>query len=298
MQRFNKQLKPLVLFLFVFLSYRLTAQIYIVDENKKIPATIEMHMQVKQLSQFIERFNYVKIFQDRNLDSTFKSQFMRNDCIKMLFNASDVRLDTTSTKYSIKYDTLSQAFINYIIDENIKLSFLMKDITVEVESVFLYKGEKKNVKILLKKEVYPDNSSEWQIINVYADFLKIKQDSIKQVTIPPNSNETNFLKFSAVFKNKESLEQYYFNDYSIDNLSIFTFLINNGSLTFQHNKNLKYHILTIEGWIIRVEEFLRNTNNSGWLIDELIEANDEEKVRYVIETLHLSKERYAYLFGK
>ena len=63
-----------ILFILFILPNLLCAQITVVNENGRKEPTLEMITQVKLLSQFIERFNYTKTFDDKPVVVYLKSR--------------------------------------------------------------------------------------------------------------------------------------------------------------------------------------------------------------------------------
>ena len=216
----------------------------VISQENKLPATEDMYFRVKQFNQFVERFNYSRIFSDKKLDLIFKSQFNRSQCIEMLFNTQDIRIDSLNKHYVPELVQLKDKFITTIIHDSLYLSTLLHNVYVEAKCVILYRGKHQAIKLILEKFINEDDASGWKIISSDANFLDVKQ--IKTY-IPPNSNETAFMKLIDVFENAY-----------------------NGSIAFKHCKQQTYHVLSIDGWAFTVKDFNRDSKNSGWLIDDLL----------------------------
>ena len=98
--------------------------------------------------------------------------------------------------------------------------------------------------------------------------------------IPPNSQETNFLSLNMLFKNRKCLPQLMPEKFQFDNLSAFLTLIYEGILTFKFVSEVRYSLLEIPGCIIKIKDFQRNTLNSGWLIYDILQVDETEKLKF------------------
>jgi hypothetical protein len=118
---------------------------------------------------------------------------------------------------------------------------------------------------------------------------QFKHDSANY--IPPYSNETNFITLKRLLnKNNKSLSSLNSSIYKSGSNNIFYYLITQGTIKFHHVEKISYHILDIQGWISILNNFIRNTENSGWLISELKTIDSRYyqhfKEKYNIEIAH------------
>ncbi len=261
-------MKKILIIISLFLPNLISSQI-IVNENGREKPSLEMITQVKLLAQFIERFNYKKTFDNKNIDSLFRGKIDRKTYIKLLFNRLDKRLinsDSIPTDYSI----LRDEFIEEVCKQK-KQMYIGKytnKLFAYADCEVIYKGKLNKATLILQRKVNEKNVMFWKIINVKANFLEIpKVKNNKIVHIPPNSHETNFMSLLRIFQ-KPKFEKV-FDFEKIDILSIFAFEIYKKNLKFKYVTKVKYEILDIKNWIISIEEFSRNDINSGWLISNV-----------------------------
>ena len=94
-------MKQIYLFLIsIIISFQLTAQITIIQNGKK-EALPNMVLQVKQLDEFVNRFNYEQNFYGKKITLEFTKQFPRGKYISLLFNNQDKRMVMEIRKYEL-----------------------------------------------------------------------------------------------------------------------------------------------------------------------------------------------------
>ncbi len=267
--------------IFCFLS-SLFVNAQIIDNQNKLPATLEMIMQVKQFNQFLERFNYERLYDNIKLDSLFKSQYNRAKAIDLLFNQQDTRIESTD------YEKLKNEFIKRVIDNNTKINRHLENIYIQALCNVKLNSKPAEIFLILKKEISPDSASSWVIVGASGDCISVKPSKDNKTSfIPPNSNETNFIKLNSVFNDKNNISSYT-SDFKADELSILYYNISKGNISFEHVKQLTYFVFSVEKWVFSVKEFNRSTTNSGWLIENLERLN-ESKSDYLKRVLNVTR---------
>lgn len=237
-------------------------------------------IKVKQFSEFIDRFNFQKDFMNNDIGPEFESVITRNDYILLLFNHEDKRLDP-----EVKDDTYqihADMFIREICSDSIYIDRLSENIYAELTCLVNMNGKDEEINLLLRQEF--DNGLKWAIISVDHRFDNgdvnrqnkfDDADSDETINyIPPYSNETNFIELKMLFNDHKNLDNLSSKDCVKENLNGFYNLIRNGLIKYHHVKSIKYHILDIPGWILVVTNFQRNTDNSGWLVSDLLLVDD------------------------
>jgi hypothetical protein len=58
-------------------------------------------------------------------------------------------------------------------------------------------------------------------------------------------------------------------------------MISDGKLKIDQIGKITYHFLQLEGWIMTVNYVNRESKNSGWLLDALQQANNQQKAEYL-----------------
>ena len=244
------------------------------------------NLNVKQFNEFVDRFNYKTDFKGNAIDSVFKSKISREKYLELLFNKEDPRLKFSNDKYSDNYVKLKKEFIQEVVSNNYLIDKYSLKIIAEARSLVTYKNKSQEIRVFLNQEIV-DNGVKWVILSVKADFLNVlKQDTTLLRFIPPTSNETNFISLKRVFDDANFQHYYAFNGYWYDPLSAFLYALNSGEVKFQYVDEIIYHFVDVPGWEINVKEFMRNTENSGWLIDDISKMENrfeellEELIKY------------------
>lgn len=248
-------------------------------------------IKVKQLSEFIDRFNFQKDFLNKDIGPEFKSIITRSDYIRLLFNNEDNRLDPVFDDDT--YQILVDMFLHEVCADSVYIDRYSEKIYAELTCLVNIRGKDEYIDLLLRQE--SNHGLKWAIISVDQNFnTKIESQQYKpqdkdtgglQSHIPPLSNEINFMDLKALFYDHNNLHNLSADDCVKEKMMGFYDMIRNGSLQYQHVKSIHYHILDIPDWIIVITNFQRDTDNSGWLISDLILKDDLSDYFY---------DKYAY----
>ena len=243
------------------------------------------YLNVKQFNEFVDRFNYKTDFLGNTIDSIFESKISREKYLELLFNNEDSRLVPGDDKYSDNYVKLKKEFIQEVVSDSYLIDKYSIEIIAEAKSLVTYKNSSREISVYLNQEIVNDGV-KWVILSVNAEFLNIlSQDTVLLRFIPPTSNETNFISLKRVFDDKNFQHYYLYNGFSYDPLSTFLFAVNTGLVKFQYVNEIVYHIFDVNGWQLKIKEFNRATENSGWLIDDIsrMENSFEELLEELIK---------------
>lgn len=238
--------------------------------------------QVKQIDEFIERFN--------NNDSTMLRQYMdvnspeveakRLSMFKGLFDRGRTwNVDDMKGMYQTVNDTLAPVMLNFF-DEN-----WYADATCS----FYYKGESKKGRLILQIQKVPNRASKWVIVSALTPFLPSHSGEFPKLSIPADSNRTmnpvshgtDFLGLQKALIDKRNFSNYLHENMYDLAYAPFVSAVLDESLEIDHVDFVQYHFLQIPNWMFKVEKVYReNSNNSGWLISTLIPTSNEQKVQY------------------
>lgn len=256
------------------------------SSSQEIKAPVNQNEQVfmartKQFNEFLDRFNYKTTFKGDPVDSAFRLKMPRENLINSLFDMKDNRITSASKEYSEKFISLKKAFVEEVIRNNSQIGKYSENIVAEAKSRVLLKGAPKNISIFLAQETIGGTRVKWVVLDVKGELFNfLKTDTAFIRFIPPSSNETDFMNLKRAMEDVNYLQYYASKEYSQDNLTLFFYLINTGTLKFEYTEEVLYHILDIPGWCMKIKEFNRNELNSGWLISDLFE-NSLERSTYI-----------------
>ena len=251
----------------------------IINKDLYIPADENMILNVKQFSQFVKRFNYEEDFSGNKISPEFTAKFPRNAYMAYLFNIQDERLNNDSPEDQ-KYQSKVHEFVLQVSNKNEHISRYSEKIYVVALCEIQYKSIKKELHLLLQQEKVNDGL-KWVICDVLnmEDIVKTEPSS-PNVFIPPSSNELNFTHLRRAFDDKQNFSDYYSRDFQLNPLHVLEQEVKSGSIEFQHVKKMVYFVFDIEGWVIQIEEFIRDDMNSGWLISNLEKWNTDPNVYF------------------
>jgi hypothetical protein len=256
---------------------------------------------IKDIEEFMKRFNHDKTLlknytrvksQDTTLFNFYKTVFGKDTVERKEMLATTFERNNFS-----KMDTtMLRKFLTEITDEkkNIQLQFKDDDWYAEVTCQIQYKQHDKpqspaDIILILRYEYDKiTDGNAWVIVACFSTLLRIESEDTKKVKgIKPTSSEFNFADLGVAFKDKKNIERVTDLHFQPDMLSVFLYAVKNDIITFGSVKNIKYHFLQIDDWIFTVENYKRDTPNSGWLISSVIPATNDYKKKYVNTKLYI-----------
>ena len=233
----------------------------------------EMYMRVKQIGEFINRFNYKTDVQNMPISEKFAREVPRQAYLDMLFNAEDSRLAKNSPGHSESYAGLKDEFIQHVCKQgaqqyiNLSDNSLFAVLTCKVT----YQKRPATAKLVMQRVQEYDGSVAWVPVGCSADFIK-KPSKTGARVIAPGANETNYQEYT---KNLDKYALDFFpEEMDFSSLSVFFSLVDQGIVSFKYVEKQAYHFTSIRGWAFRAENFNRKTQNSGWLIAGLERVGD------------------------
>ncbi len=110
----------------------------------------------------------------------------------------------------------------------------------------------------------------------------------KHYSLSPVSHGIDFSNIDRVFLNKGHVADYFRAGEWTPDLKNFAYLVNTGQLQFVGIRETSYYLFQLDGWIVKVRHFDRQSHNAGWLVSDLIAADSLKKTRYALDKLNLS----------
>ena len=245
--------------------------------------------EVKQIDEFIDRFNDTKgNLAEKHWQQQHPNQdISRADNLKSVFNLQ--KPTWTSEQFN--------AFVNEMADPQKPhyISFYDKEWYAELQCQFTYKGKTQKATLILENQVFPGLKSKWVVMSVKAPFLpstcgdnKVPRSTDPTQCLNPMVHGTDFMGLRRAFENKKHLSNYFCHDcYAHNLLESFAYELYNGNLKLVQVDKITYHFVELKNWIFTVEQFRRDSPNSGWLISSLIPTNEQQKNGYKANKLML-----------
>jgi len=231
----------------------------------------------KQVGQFIRRFNmeedqYGKVL--KTTDPNYHNSALRKDFLPLMFDRQNPRTSGNLKKYFI--DDVTNP------DHPVFLQFLDTNWFAEVSTQFIYNGTTVNVVLFLTLEK-EKLGSKWVLSNAWFNKLSALfpfTDSLlqQQYFLHPQSHELDFMNLHKALDDPAHIEYYASQKYHPDYLTLFFYLMKTNQLKFKEISSVKFHFLQIDHWYFELSYYNRDDANSGWLISNLIYADEKDKI--------------------
>lgn len=235
-----------------------------------------LYAETKQVNQFFRRFNCEEAPDGERYfpgQKGYRDPQLRLEYLSMLFDHQNEAI----TK------KLRSAFILKVTDPNnsLFLDFHGEDWFAEVIVTVDYQGKEQQMTLFMELEE-DKVGSKWVFKNVYFEpFHRLFAPQTNEELVPPFihplSHELDFMEFSKVFKNEESLEVYASNEFQPDYLTLFLYESKKQKLRFKTVNKVKFHFFQVDGWYFELNEFNRPGMNRGWLISQIMRLPPGQK---------------------
>ena len=240
------------------------------DENR-------LKMRVKQLDEFISRFNYENDILGNPVENRQDVE-MRKKYVYSLLN--EELLDESDDISPELYND----FVNIVTDvrQPSYIRFTDTDWLAQADCEAVYNGKKINLTVFLRIEHIEGYQYKWVIIGVKDSLFSLKPDKQNPgIIISPTDNELRFMSLPDLSgKNRQNVTNYSPKEYTVDKLTVFNTLIYTGQLKIEYTKKVSYLFFQIPGYVFQVEHFERNSYNVGWLISKVEKKKESEKAIY------------------
>ncbi|MET7259075.1 hypothetical protein [Dyadobacter fermentans] len=233
---------------------------------KRRAAESFMNGQIKHVSDFIDRFN-----------NAVKAENGSENALGALFNEDDPRLPGSGRQhhpYASQVDAFVQSVwaAKFIIPKRGTMSAVI-GIKVRCDST------PDTLKLHLRKDYTTDSAAYWHIVRVIAParLLEEKENARKMQTsgthaeLPPNANEVSFLPLLRGLNDYQSMAPFTHcmecRDTAWEKVES---ALQNGRMTTEAVVSNKIYLVA-RYWELELCEFIREKENSGWLISDLVE---------------------------
>ena len=232
-----------------------------------------MVWQIKHISQFIERFDYQKLPDGSIFTDSTHQLYPRDQYLRGLFNQEDVRL----TKGKInKYSVLVDEFIEQICQKDFILIGEHPALSAIAPCLVQMLDKTDTLFFSLKKYYHSDFGSYWQIEGVKLPLMlqKVKvvvpKDTILRHYLEPNAHEVAFLPLLRSMLDDSSMQRLVTDSLqSPKELQILASILKEKKIVLTVMLPPTIFLEAPQGWEIQLNDFIRETDNSGWLISNL-----------------------------
>lgn len=242
---------------------------------------------VKQIDEFIDRFNNAKATPIREYvqENYAVDSISHASLLVSLFNQEDTAWNEEEVRNFVADVTRSQS----TSQPSSTLDFYDGGWYAELDCTGVYRGKEETFTLVLSLEVLRHGQgSKWVINGVSANFLELSYDTDRRRTLNPASHDTDFINLITALQDTVNFRNYLSTRAQPSQLLLFFDELCEGSLAFKHINTITYHFMQIDNWIFKVQDFNRDTSNSGWLISELLRVTDTQKLQYQEKMLYLN----------
>jgi len=245
-----------------------------------------LKMRVKQLDEFVKRFNYETDIEgnpiaDRNNVQKRKGYIISLFDYELLINKSNDSLQKYNQFLDAVANPNAPVFLNYH-DSN---WYAVADCKVKLN------GKLTKLRLVLQTEKDKKQNEHWVIRSVRADFLSLQPKKVDDSKfISPVSHELNFMDLHKITtEERANIVHYAPEDFQVDERNVFFYLIKTGQLQIEHVERIVYHFLQVPGFIFTVQHIERDSNNVGWLTSNLMPQTLTQKKTYKSSVLSLNQ---------
>lgn len=236
-----------------------------------------MVWQIKHVGQFIERFDYQKLPDGSAFTDSTRQLYPREQYLRGLFNQEDGRL--TKGKVN-KYTVLVNEFLEQVCQKDSVVIGQQPALSAIAPCLVQMLDKTDTLFFSLKKYYRPDSASYWQVEGVKLPSIlqKVKvlalKDTIIRHYLEPNAHEVAFLPLlRSMVDNGSILRVVPDSLRSQPTLQIVETVLKEKKNVITVMLPPTIFIDTPQGWQIQLNDFIRETDNSGWLITNLRRKN-------------------------
>jgi hypothetical protein len=256
----------------------------------QVPDSIIFLSQVKQLDEFMLRFNneqYIPTNQQKseallNREKADTNEFFkaRVQALQTLFNITDKTLMNNPLRNDFIQDVCNPS-------NHTELNYSDSCWYAVVNCRFKLKNTIKNLDITLVKKGNTDSGYWWQIAGVDPQIKSLIDYKENHDFISALNHEMSFMDLYKVFKNANSFFEYTDLPNSEDDLFVFSQAVSTKKILFERVNSTKFYFLQVSNWLFTVEYFNRRNLNSGWLISGIKQISNADKKSFTEQELHL-----------
>lgn len=221
-------------------------------------------LDVSTMSEFRSRFNA----------ETQEYASNRERALLSLFNRS--------SEVILKNEDVVKAFVQQVISTGQKFAFTDSLWYAELTCSIRYKSQLFPIKLFLKTEETDPvvgycrwalcGANGLQDCGLIRPFEMADIDAVDNELRFPSLEERMATDFKNAFGYRSISSE-------IDQLSIFLFMLQEGLWKVESTGELKYHFLSVPGYVFVVEHS-KKARNSGWLISDIAKITKEQSIAY------------------
>ena len=223
---------------------------------------------VKSLNEFMHRFNADEVPPYLQGDSAT----LRQKCILALFDLAQAPdLGSPKAQQMLRFDSI-------VCADNILLHIADSGLLTEAHCQFIYKKRTVELNLILRYELIRDGYYRWVLVGANGLAEAHLIDTSRYGYINPVNHELHLSELSHAFP---TMNGHFSIQHKIDALSYLAGLAESGALQFDGCSDVVYWFTQVPGWVFSVSSHPRFDANSGWLIHDLQEMDDNTKTSFI-----------------
>jgi len=265
--------------------------------------TEDFAFNVKSIDDFIERFDF---YRGTDFERFFVKNYpldtlTREKLLLSLFNYRNRNFQGNEDVISFIQDVTDSLHPKYIF-------FSDSSWYAELECRVKYNANPERLRLIMRVEINEEKAMKWSIVTASASFLgedstsdgnlsfamnnaymKSRMKDESRYFLHPVSHALGFMNIDVLFSyRKNEFEKYIYDGPRTKQLQKLVELVQGDKISFIDVKAVSYHFLQIDGWVAIVDYFNREEMNSGWLINTLFRATNDQKKIYLKQHLHVA----------
>ncbi len=232
----------------------------------------ELKFKVKQIDEFMHRFNYDIAYDGSDPVSIKDSVAYLAERTKNMLTLFNIDKFLTKEK---KPSAVAQQFISYVIKNNLRLEYANSSWNAKLKCNCTYWGRKSTILINLKVEKIKGVEYKWVVSDVNGSLFAAMKDTVDVTTfVSPADHGIGFISLPhTINSNYKVVNSFAYKGHKNDRLSVFNFLVANQMLKINNVESVSYHydLGKYSFDVERVEK--ENSYNKGWLINNILINN-------------------------
>ncbi|GAA4418494.1 hypothetical protein GCM10023187_51960 [Nibrella viscosa] len=257
------------------------------------PPTDWMKAQIKSVSDFVARYNRAVKPHTPSAIDTLTGATSPASALRALFNEDDPRLKASKKGMLSVYSRRVSLFIEETTQPAHPLPIPVR-LLARVDVKVWLGNRTDTLRVYLQKRYTTDSAAYWQVVG--ADRLRLlpaakkvgspPADTVKKLFLPPNAHEVAFLPLLRGLKDDQSLLRF-----AADTLRpqphevAIEKALRSGQLLAESTMNTLVYVDTGRGWVLQLDEYVREKNNSGWLIADLFDTHTMSELPLPLRTI-------------
>lgn len=232
---------------------------------QSMPDEQAFQLKVKQIDEFMNRFNFTSDLYGVPTRSTDVSAEQKRQLLLTLLNE-----DSFSTPDHAP-DSLAEVFIDYVITSGQTIRYEDQNWHAQALGSFAFSGKNYPATFILQTELISDVMYRWAVIDIQSPLFDSYPDEPQDsIMISPAEHGISFISLPETFNlNHSSAGTAFRKNYQRSRLAVIDFLLANKLLKVNTIKVVKYHFWLPEIDFI-VEHVEKNNGYSpGWVITQL-----------------------------